>query len=396
MPARRSLVPLALFLSIAAVGCSGAAVEDAQAGADAITDAPQSSVKRQIVGNCWLYTTAAWAEGLVLATDPAKPAPDYSESYWTYWQWFDQITSEAWYTSLTFGYLGVNDLDAISEGNSFHRGLAIIEARGLVLESTFRTGNPETALRYINTALRTTLSSSSARRDHALVRRELDMAWSLTPAVIADLDAVFTPAGDRTVAEADEVASQRTVLRAEDIVVRVREPGAAAPVETRLADLAYGDRAWRAVAYPKEPSERRAVQVRVQRALHDGYSLPISWWSKGASAEGYEKGVLLREEGPHLSLLTDYEIDQVPGFGLLPLDAPEARPEALAAALDPAAVITRLRFKNSWGVAGTSGSRPGYVDLGKDYFDGAVFDPPVKGKSRSLTALGAFILPAGY
>src|SRR6185369_14782295 len=118
---RRKQRLAAVFLSSLSLlaGCSGTQFEETVAGGDAITAQPESPVKEQVIGNCWLYSTASWAEALVLATRPSETAPDYSESYWSYWHWFDQITSEAWYTSLTFGWLGVNDITKVQQGGWF-------------------------------------------------------------------------------------------------------------------------------------------------------------------------------------------------------------------------------------------------------------------------------------
>jgi hypothetical protein len=52
------------------------------------TDEAQSKVKRQSIGNCWLYATAGWAESLART---AGTELDLSESYWTYWHWFSLI-----------------------------------------------------------------------------------------------------------------------------------------------------------------------------------------------------------------------------------------------------------------------------------------------------------------
>ena len=47
-------------------------------------------VKEQTIGNCWLYASVAWAESLhQIATDETR---DLSESYLTYWHWYEQIS----------------------------------------------------------------------------------------------------------------------------------------------------------------------------------------------------------------------------------------------------------------------------------------------------------------
>ena len=77
--ARRSLLAALLAAgSIFTAGCSLAAdadSEDEETGAsdDAIVDIDNSRVKRQSIGNCWLYATASWAESL------AKQVPGATE-----------------------------------------------------------------------------------------------------------------------------------------------------------------------------------------------------------------------------------------------------------------------------------------------------------------------------
>src|SRR5688572_13571362 len=64
---------------------------DASGHSDDITSIPQSSVKRQSIGNCWAYATASWVESLHL--DATGKQLNVSESWMTYWHWFDQIVS---------------------------------------------------------------------------------------------------------------------------------------------------------------------------------------------------------------------------------------------------------------------------------------------------------------
>src|SRR5437762_12539802 len=79
---RRALV--AAFIASAtalAVGCGlGSDVVDAdQVGAstDPITDITSTWVRRQTIGNCWIYATAGWAESLNKSLlPPDAPMPD--------------------------------------------------------------------------------------------------------------------------------------------------------------------------------------------------------------------------------------------------------------------------------------------------------------------------------
>src|SRR3954470_10301580 len=86
---------LALVLSLGsalAVGCAAPSDQVPVAtGSDDIVSVPQTDVERQSIGNCWIYAEASWVESMhKTATGESF---DTSQSYWTYWHWFDQVTS---------------------------------------------------------------------------------------------------------------------------------------------------------------------------------------------------------------------------------------------------------------------------------------------------------------
>src|SRR4051812_13145998 len=83
--ARSAAVAMVFLGSTLGVGCSSAAQVDEESGAstDPIVDIDSSHVKRQSIGNCWIYATASWAESLVKQAEGTEP--NMSESYWTYW-----------------------------------------------------------------------------------------------------------------------------------------------------------------------------------------------------------------------------------------------------------------------------------------------------------------------
>src|SRR4051794_26969177 len=58
---------------------------------DSVTEVPHSAVKDQSTNNCWVYATTGWAESLHLAATGEEL--DLSESYLTYWFWFEQIVN---------------------------------------------------------------------------------------------------------------------------------------------------------------------------------------------------------------------------------------------------------------------------------------------------------------
>src|SRR5262249_10443924 len=107
-------------------------------------------------------------------------------------------------------------------------------------------------------------------------------------------------------------------------------------------------------------AERRALEQRIQRTLQDGLPVIFDWWVdenadqsgnftlESLKARGHEATA-----GGHTPLIPDYQTPNVPGCGPLAAGTPEPRPEALAAALDPAATFQFFRVKNSWGTGST-------------------------------------------
>jgi len=110
-------------------------------------------------------------------------------------------------------------------------------------------------------------------------------------------------------------------------------------------------------------------------------------------------------QGGHMTVLHDYEITNVPGFGTLKAGE-TATPEQLQAALADTAQISFLRIKNSWGAyrpdRWNDAVIPGYHDLQLTYLNGPVKkcaekDGVTDTKNCSdATPLWDVVLPAGY
>jgi hypothetical protein len=444
---------LRTFLSLSAaglvaVGCAGAnddATDDVGESEDAVTDTRPTAVKdQQNVGFCWIFTTVAWAEGLhQIATGQAK---DFSEGYLGYWYWYMEITrQDALGESAAKGALartckapgptpattaetmcappptGADVTCTLSprQGGHFDWARHLMSRFGLMTEASFvGDGFEDKGLRAFN-RIRDSLSTGAlktmaARRDRALVRRELDRAWGLSDATIRAMNAAFGPRGPD-----DLVAFTRSVgpiVSASDLPVHSKRPGEAART-VKLADLLgegpfagprEGALAWRDLSYPSAPSEQKTFIRRAQRALNDRQALPIGYWNERSAldpATATYSAERVAEVGPRISrgrhavLLVDYEVTNVPGFGTLPAGVKETRPEALAASLDPRATISFLRFKNSWG---DDNLNQGFYDMTMSFVDG----PVTKTNSGSCkdgrplqtpdAGLYKLALPAGY
>jgi hypothetical protein len=448
---RRSLV--AAFFAAGttlSVGCGlwdskGDDGGDITASTDPITDIPQTWVRRQTIGNCWLYATATWAESLNKATLPADaPMPDgavtgvvipadagdagytgpepwrpaglnISESYWTYWHWFDQLAN------------GSNRGGEITTGGWFNTAAEIINRYGVMMEIDFIEGEKwfessptqKRALAVINESMKSgALKGLDARRDRATVRAELDRAFELPPAVIAKMDQVFGRTVSKTLDRSNVSTENTGIVRAREIEVFVRDPASRTRVKKTLQD-AIGDRgnngqrvgsfAWNLASYPDVASQRRNMQIRVQRALHDQLPIIMSWQVDFNAMDPQGRFMAPPEEpgsqGGHMVVADDYQINDVPGFGTLPVGTVETRPAALQAALDPSAKIEFFRVKNSWG---TGRADPvvvpgGYHDLYMKYLDGPMkfCEQNAEGTDSTSdcyddTPLSAFVLPPGY
>lgn len=410
---------IAALLIVAGAGCAVEADEAADeegevaASTDAITDINHSRVKRQSIGNCWIYAAASWAESLAKSASPSNTELNMSESYLTYWHWFDQVAN---------GGSG----SEISTGGWFVTAEALMDRYGIMTEGTFIPSevNDEMSLRQksaltkMNESLKNgALKDPAARRDRALVRRELDKAWELSPSVVSQLNRVFGASVTRTLDRSTVSTSFTSIRRASSIKVSLRDPQTKQPVTATLKD-AIGDGggwsrtgrlAWQTTSYPTSPSSRRAMQVRVQKALHDKMPVVVSWYVdfNALDAQGHfaAKPATPGRQGGHLTVLEDYQINDVPGFGTLKAGTLETRPDALQAALSPSARIEFIRVKNSWGSFRPDRQfvLPGYHDLYMAYLDG-----PIKHCTQNETDTGStddcyddaplndFVLPAGY
>ena len=58
------LKTLAMTAVVGAVGCASASSEEPASDSAKVADVNHSKVKRQAIGNCWLYATASWVEAL--------------------------------------------------------------------------------------------------------------------------------------------------------------------------------------------------------------------------------------------------------------------------------------------------------------------------------------------
>jgi hypothetical protein len=414
--ARSAFVSLLISGSVFGIGCTQAPASEEEAGAstDPIVSIDVTHVKRQSIGNCWIYATASWAESLIKQANPNETTePNLSESYWTYWHWFDQIAN---------GQVS----DEVTTGGFYTTAAEIIARYGMMSEADFipaeadqeRSLTQKSALAAINTSLKSgKLSTTAARRDRKLVRSELNAAFQLGDGVVAQMDAMFAPDVSKTLDRNPSLStSHSTVKRAADFKAELRDPQTKTASVGTLQDAigvlaSSGSRtgrfAWQTVDYPNDATSRRTTLARVQRAMQDGQPVLVSWYvdfNAMANGQFAAPPATPGRQGGHMVIVEDYQVDNVPGFGTLKAGVNETRPDALKAALSPEAQIEFIRIKNSWG---TQNPDPlnigaGFYDLYMKYLNGPLKecttnpDETPTSDCWSATPLESFVLPAGY
>ncbi len=417
---------LASMLALATLGAAGCAADtdndndDAESSTDDITQVSHSKVKRQSIGNCWLYATTSWLEALNKGA--TNQEQNTSESWLTYWHWYEQLTNG-------------RASDEISTGGSYGTAADLIARYGIMNEADFipsegsseMSNRQSTALNAINASLKTgVLKDPAVRRDRKAVRKELDRAWGLSEEMTRRIDKVFGPGVERTLdrsGPANDAARANKVIRPQDFKARLKDPETGAFVNGTLADALgkssgwwaprEGKFAWNEETYPLSPTERRAFWKRVQNALHDGQPVITSWkvdFNALTRDSHFSKAELDRRgpgsQGGHMTVMHDYQAE-VPDVGLLKAGE-QATPQQMEKALADGTKIQFVRVKNSWG--GIRPDRwddavlPGYHDLDLDYLNGPIkeCEEDASGHTdpsrcnRQVTPLWDVVLPAGY
>jgi hypothetical protein len=412
-PARLALGSLLAAAGLA--GCDPASFEDDAVGSaqQAITDVAHTAVERQSIGNCWLYSQATWIESMRLSAEPGEEL-DVSQSYWTYWHWFDQVT----------GFFPPKEIQ--TGGFQFTANQIVLD-RGLMLEGDFvaadtlgeMSNRQKLALDRINAALeRGDFQGADSRR----VREIFDDAWELDDDVRAQLDRAFGEDGETTLRQGARLDGT-AIIDPATVPVRYTESVGG---QTRVKDATIVDAiaGWRTARYPFDAAGRRQFLRRVQRALHDRQPVVITWNvdfnalenSANERQGSFNLTTLADNGGPggqggHMTVLEDYAAE-TQQFGLLAagvtLDPGEPADAArLEAALLDSTKVTLLRVKNSWGAARPdrefAPGFPGYHDLWMDYLNGPIrYCPDVKDTKDDDNCRGETVplrevmLPPGY
>lgn len=425
----RTLVAPSLLALACMTGCALNTAdrdEDVTEGAsdDAITDVAQSVVERQAIGNCWIYAHASWFESMYLTATGDQF--DSSQSYVTYWHWFEQIAN---------GEVGSDN--EISTGGWFRTANYLIKNYGVAAEKDFiptdanneMSNAQSAALAKMNTELKTgRLSTAAARRNRQLVRQVLDESFGLSTSVRAQLDKVFGKTVARNLTTRSKTTGKLLATTANTFVVRAsafpaayKKWDATAKKSTLVkTNLEVAATEWREVSYSSW--NRRDTQIRIQRALHDAQPVPLSWFvdfnalaNSGALQGSFSKQTLdlgnPGRQGGHMTVFEDYEAT-LPGGEVLKAGTtldPVNDKTKLDAALSTGTTIKFFRIKNSWGSSrldrGFVPGMGGYHDLYMDYLNGPLKQcdetenaKPLaeRGCDSTTAGLRAVWLPPGY
>jgi hypothetical protein len=380
---------VAALVAAGPIGCGDA--KDARTSSDDVTSVENTPVKRQAIGNCWLYATAGWAESLHKTATGHDV--DISEAYWNYWYWFEQIAGD--------DVAALRSPTQVITGGEWGVAVELASRYGWMHERDFIPEDDADAQRHrgaqrsIDASLNTgALASPEARRDLALVRRELDAAWRLSPPVVEAMNAEFPPdVLPRTLPSMTQRAGARAMVHAPQELVALSSDGT---TTITFADalgtvpegvwpsrgIRDGEEAWTEQTYEwtaGEPERRRAILKNLQHVLNQRLAVPLVWVVDFDSRhEGAFRGTEVRDRwSMHVSLVVDYAVTNVPGFGELPVGVRELRADALEASLADEAIVKLLRIKNSWGTtpvrdddrASYLPQQLGYNDLHIEYLD---------------------------
>lgn len=406
---------LCLAMGTSSLGCVGEPEADGAESVDDVTDVSHTAVRRQAIGNCWLYAAVGWVESILRRRTGEEN--NISESYLTYWDWYEKIQRGE--------FDGSGSTLEIETGGHWGTAVDLMLRRGVVSEGDFlpeeaaleMSAAQSRALGIINESLRTgALSTSTARRDRALIRDELDRAFGLSTMVIAKMDMLFGADGARTLATTNtEWARHPSTINAGAWRSRNSTTRRSVKLSQLMGvnrstwdpDKREGAYAWNGVAYPSwSATERTNVLRRVMRALNDGHPVAISWLVdfNALDNNGTFSMTELTRRGPgrqggHLTVMEDYAVTNAPGFGTLDFGALSAEQRAAAAM----GTTSRFLIKNSWGASRPDrASQNGYYVLDMAYLNGPIRwanGTPAPGQTPSYsqrTPLSSFVLPAGY
>jgi hypothetical protein len=414
------------------IAVSACASDTGAKSEDDVTEVPETGARDQKdTGNCWLYATAGWAESLEYAQliadgrarvdDPTTRPFHLSVAYWDYWDWYSKLVSGE-----VKGKKAAVLKDQLDSGGSWGAAVEIAERYGITRSRALVGDDVSNEATHTLAALDTMvasltsgpLKSAASRRNRSLVRSELDRAFGFQSGVTEAITAAFGD-GSRTFLNGTAVGNA-VIKDPASLKLRVPHPsGQARTVSLKdvIGVRAQGDDpdhrtgpyAWNVVSFvPGTPQQNRDYFRRIQRVLHQNAPLPISWYVASNGDEGHEGQYLSIPSTPadkassngHETLIDDYDVDAVPGFGHLAAGTVASEAQKSAALSDESRVLS-LRVKNSWGRTLNAYGPAGYNDLHVDYLTGKLRVCPkgaraTDSRCEDQVPLEDVTMPAGF
>lgn len=368
-----------LFLSW---GCS-----ESDTSRPAVTIVEQTPVKRQSIGNCWLYAQASWLESLLKTSQGAEV--NVSESYWTYWDFYHKLMNRD--EMLEDGVLNT--------GGTWSLSRWIVSQYGWVEEGIFIAPESEAQIsdaqlcaeKYILGAVREggkldPLLPRTSERVHAALRE----GFSCGGRWLIDMDGAY----------AQRHPSRETLVRNGAGEERTLEAWLRAWTEVRNPAHEY----WAGFESKKLPSpaamDRYAqLERQIKKALNDHHPVVLSLFVSFNAPDAWglfnlttlaSRGYL-GTTGGHMLVLHDYAVAEAPGRGVL--GEGDLSEEEKQLALE--GQLSYLVAKNSWGR--DRPDRPwlgdGYSRFTWDYLTKTYYDEEA---GRAYPFLQSVILPPGY
>jgi hypothetical protein len=391
--------------------------QTAQTSDPKVTTVKHTPVKRQSIGNCWLYAHSTWLESMLLNYD--GKIVNVSESYWTYWRFFEKLRR---------GNVQLGEEEEFATGGSWGISRQLILDHGWVEEENFIPDSnindwsaPQAcAVDYLETALRDPEHVLNKRPSDDVIKQHLNEAFSCKNPSEELLRTVRINFGRTTlpvynVENIDEVKKTKA-HKAADTKIKILNTGT-------VTDLASMVKSWKdedLTTFPNIYSEFegkklqtqaaasnfRTMEQRIKKALNDNQPVVISFFVSfnAADANGIFNLDRLAETGSlgstggHMVVAKDYTVRKVAGVEFERLGEGDMDAELKAKALD--GEMDYLVVKNSWGM--NRSDRPWLADgssrLSWDYLTNGYYDEnnAKKPQGSMSTFLWSVALPPGY
>ncbi|HYX31540.1 MAG TPA: hypothetical protein VE954_00410 [Oligoflexus sp.] len=353
-----------------------------------VTSVKHTEVKRQSIGNCWLYAQATWLESLL--KDTTGEEVNISETYWTYWDLYNKLLEKE----------PVPEKE-LNTGGTWTMSSNIIKKYGWVTEAEFIDSEATEQMSEAQKCAQTYIMEQGKEggtlfdvnlRTPEYVRAELDKAFSCAGKYTVNMDAALEKsrkAADTMLVNI-KTGDQHSLTDMLNSWKQVSGPGS------------YGSYEGKKLITEDEIRRYRGLEQRIKKALNDHYPVVMSFYVTFNAPDN--KGVFnlntlaekgdLGSGGGHMVVLHDYTVDKVPtDDGFISLSEGDLDPE-----LKEKAVLGELNYlvaKNSWG--GNRTDRPwlrdGYSRFTWDYLQNRYWDEE---NEIYRSFFRAVVLPAGY